>query len=343
MRSRSPSLWRSIGPARADVIPSLAAAALLAGLPLASPGCAQRPGVNEQSVTTRLAETPRRRAGEPTPPAAINGGVVSWETLQPLLAEAAGAQVLEEVALDRALAAEARRRGIELAPAQVEAEESNLLRTLRESGAAADDLAGRQVIDGVRRQRGLGPRRYQALLRRTALLRAMVQDQIDLSEPALRRAYELLHGPRYRVRIITVDSAPAGEAARRRLESGEPFGEVAARLSTDPSASVGGLVEPISPADMSYPSALREALPRLEEGEVSDPIALDRGFAIVRLEEVVPADGTPFEEARASVEREARIAQERRLMNDLADRLLRQTSVAPLDESMGWSWRMRGR
>ncbi|MFG0275240.1 MAG: peptidylprolyl isomerase [Phycisphaerales bacterium] len=261
--------------------------------------------------------------------------------MQPLLAEAAGAEVLQEITLDRALAEEARLRNVVITEEQVRAEEANLLRTLREAGAALDDAGGRQVLDDLRRRRGLGPRRYEALLRRTALLRAMVQDRVDLTDAALRRAFELIHGPRYRVRIITVDSIPAADAVQARLGAGESFGEVAARFSTDPSAGVGGLVEPISAADLNYPSALREALPRLQIGRVGGPIAIERGYVIVRLDEVLPADGVTFEEARDAVEREARIAQERTLMGELAARLIGQSGVTALDPSLDWSWRQQ--
>jgi len=317
-----------------------AAIAIALACPL--PGCAGAERNDDPLASTRLADAPdrtTRREGDP--PAVIAGTVVPWSSLQPLLAEAAGAQILEEVTLDRALADEARRRGVALADEQIRAEEDTLLRTLRESGAALDDAGGRQVLEDLRRRRGLGPVRYQRLLRRTALLRALVQDRVDLTEEAIRRAFELRHGARYRVRLITVDSAPAADAALARLSRGESFAEVAARVSTDASASRGGLLEPISAADLSYPSALREALPDLQPNKVAGPIALERSVALVRLEETLPADDVAFEEVRDAVEREARIAQERTLMSDLADRLLAASGVTPLDPSLAWSWRVR--
>ena len=315
-------------------------AVAIAGASLLLAGCSGRQTTSDPLAGTRLADAPtrtERRADDA--PAVVRGTVVPWSAMQPLLAEAAGAEVLQEITLDRALAEEARLRGVSVTDAQIRAEEANLLRTLREAGAALDDAGGRQVLDDLRRRRGLGPRRYEALLRRTALLRAMVQDQIDLTDAAIQRAYELLHGPRYRVRIITVDSIPAANAVQARLDAGEPFGEVAARFSTDPSAGVGGLVEPISAADLNYPSALREALPRLQAGRVSAPIAIERGYAILRLDEVIPADGIAFEDVRDSVEREARIAQERTRMSELAARLIGQSGVTALDPSLAWSWR----
>jgi foldase protein PrsA len=320
-----------------------ALAAIALALPLAclAPGCGGSGRADEPLAGARLAEAPERsrRAGDP--PAVIDGTVVPWSALQPLLAEAAGAQILEEVALDRALAEESRRRGVTVTPEQIRAEELTLLRTLLASGAALDDAGSQQVLADLRERRGLGPARYDRLLRRTALLRALVQNSVDLSEEAVRRAYELRHGPRYRVRLITVDSAPAADAALARLSRGESFAEVAARVSTDPSASRGGLLEPISAADLSYPSALREALPRLEPDKVAGPIALERNFALVRLEETLPADDVSFEEVRDEVERDARIAQERLLMSDLANRLLAASGITPLDPSLGWSWRVR--
>src|SRR5690606_18565950 len=110
------------------------------------------------------------------------GTSVSWERVQPLLAEAAGGFVLEEIALEMMLEAEMRQHGLSLTDAMLERE-----RLLIREAMAADDAARtpdevQRLLDGVRRRRGLGEQRYEALVRRSAMLRALVQDRVSVDE-----------------------------------------------------------------------------------------------------------------------------------------------------------------
>ena len=320
--------WRRPGP------PALLPAALAAVLCLTA--CAQRA---PESLAAPAQTTPSRPTAAP---ALVADRPVSWSELQPLLAEAAGGEILQEIVLDRMLEGEASRRAVRITPEDVQREEATILRALRDT-AGADESSGFQLLTQLRRQRGLGEHRYAALLRRTALMRALVQGDVDLSDERLRQAYELTHGERRVARIITVAALPDAQAVLTRLERGEPFAEVAARLSTDATAQRGGLLAPISPADTTYPSALREALRALEPGGVSAPIAIDRGYAILKLEEIIPTDNTSFESVKPQLTRDARLAQERALMNTLADRLLQRASVNVFDPALESAWRERSR
>ncbi len=265
---------------------------------------------------------------------------MTWETLRPLLAEAAGGLVLEEVVFDVTLAEEARRQGVAISADDIAREERLLARTLG-GAAGADEAATARHIEDVRRARGLGDVRYRALLERTALMRRLVAGEVRLTEAALAQMHETVHGERCRVRIITVVDPAGASEALRRLRAGEPFGEVAAALSTDPSAARGGIVEPISPADPSYPAGVRAALRTLTPGALSDPIGIDTGFAIVLLEERVAPDGVTIVEDRAGLEEAVRLRQERAAMSRLAERLLAGADVAVFDPRVEQAWRMR--
>src|SRR5690606_3630103 len=95
---------------------------------------------------------------------------------------------------------------------------------------------------------------------------------------------------------------------RRELDAApERFAELAMRHSIDASASRGGLLAPISTVDPAYPLAMLKAIDGLVaraeadgaradggDGEVSEVVAIDGGYALVqlveRLEGSVPAD-----------------------------------------------------
>src|SRR5690606_1933773 len=118
-----------------------------------------------------------------------------------------------------------------------------------------------RLLREVRRRRGLGEQRFLALLRRNAGMRAMVQGQVNVSEPSLQRAYKLAYGEQYVARIIVVPTLQ--DASRLRESLGDPnvsFADLAVKRSTDPSAVQGGLLPPISPVDDAFPKAVRDAL-----------------------------------------------------------------------------------
>lgn len=243
---------------------------------------------------------------QPDAPAAlVDGRSVSWGDLQPALAEAAGALVLGEVVLDTALEARASAAGIVITPDAIERERSLLLASMTPAGGSADDAV--RALARVRAERGLGPVRYAALLRRTALLRALVAPTISVSPEVLDEAFAIRYGEQVLVRMIVTASereasdalqavgadrdpptgaVPGGEAPgvqtpesdAQRREGGSlramRFASVAAKVSTDASRSSGGLLEPFSPRDTRYPAALRALVARLSVGEIGGPIAL---------------------------------------------------------------------
>jgi len=290
-------------------------------------------------VLRQDAEGAPRRLGRVSPPATLNGATIAWDALHDAMVEAAGAVALEETALDRLLAREAERRGIDINEDELDAEERALARSI---GAVADSDAERdRLVRELRDRRGLGPRRYEALLRRTATLRALVVPNVTIDEGTLELARAVRFGEKRRVRVITTATLLEAQTAIRRLERGEPFAEVAARLSTDASAARGGLIEPLSLADPSYPAALRDALRELEPGDRTNPVALEGAFAVARLEEILPPDDEGARAAQGILEEEARAEQERILMTRLANRLLDGAALNILDPALERAWRLR--
>jgi len=280
-----------------------------------------------------------RRLSRVSPPATLNGSPVAWAALHDAMVEAAGAVALEEAALDRLLSRETEERGVEITENDLEREERALAASV---GAVADGPAARdRLIRELRRRRGLGPRRYEALLRRTATLRKLVAPNVTINAESLERARRVRFGEKRRVRVITAPSLVEAQTAIRRLERGEAFGEVAARLSTDASAARGGLIEPLSLEDPTYPAALRDALRGLAPGERTGPVALEGAYAVVKLEEIIPADEDGAREAEGVLEEEARAEQERILMTRLANRLLDGAALNILDPALENAWRAR--
>lgn len=298
----------------------------------------QQDTTNQASTQNAKSTSRNDHSQRLTAAAMINGQAVRWDELQPLLAEAAGGMVLEELALDRMLENRLQREDIIITNQDIEQERSLLLRQLHD-----DPDKARRLLDQLRARRGFGHKRFQLLMERNAALRTLVQKNrdIEVTEHAVERLFDIQHGPKRQPRLIVVPTLGDARKAIERLESGQRFGDVAVELSTDSSASRGGLLEPISRSDPAYPKALREALWRLEVGERSDPILLDNQYAVLKLVREVPGDGIELSSVRATLEKQVRLNQERLAMDELARQLLRQASVTIFNESLHESWNNR--
>lgn len=248
---------------------------------------------------------------------------------------------LQEVVLDRLLARECERRGIRITEADLATERQALTDTLvRDAGASAADAE--RLLERIRRQRGLGDARFAALLRRNAQMRRLVAPEVSITTDEVAQAFRMLHGEKYRARVIIVPTHAQAARIRSELEGGAGpltprFIEAAVAHSTDASAARGGLINPISPADPAYPASVREALAATEPGRLTPVVAVDRGFAILLLEERIPADGTALATVAPQIEAQVRRRRERLLMDELARRLLAGARLTPLDRALEWS------
>ncbi len=274
------------------------------------------------------------------PAALVNGRGVDWGELRPLLNEAAGATVLQELILDRLVAEQTAAAGFTIDSDDIEVEREFFYAALDEDPQKAVLLAQQ-----VKERQGLGRIRFAMRLRTNAGLRALVRSQVTVTDASVARMHESVHGPKRQARLIVVVGLPDAEAVMRRLDAGESFSDIAVEVSTDPSAARGGLLEPISRVDPRYPEALRQALWALETGGVSNPVLLDDRYALLHLVREIEADGVTLEEARPHLRELVRLEQERILMDRKARQLAATVSVTVIDDALqeSWEWKNRGR
>ncbi|NBC10603.1 MAG: hypothetical protein GVY24_02560 [Planctomycetes bacterium] len=267
------------------------------------------------------------------PVAYIDARALTAGDLRASLYEAAGGEVLADLVLDRAVAQALADRGLEPDAADLAAEKRRLLETLSDD----PDTAAR-LLNELRNTRGLGQARFEALLRRSAGLRKLVADRVEVTDAALQRQYLLRHGPRYRVRLLVTATADEANKLRRQALDGTPFSDLAALHSIDPSAAQGGLLSPISPADTSYPQAVRNALPKLDAEAISPVLALGDRFAVLKLEDKIKADDVALDDVRNELASAVRRRGERLLMEQQARELLAAAEVVVLDPALKAAW-----
>lgn len=96
------------------------------------------------------------------------------------------------------------------------------------------------------------------------------------------------------------DAAKAkAEEIRKRVAAGEPFAKLASELSDSGSKANGGLIGPISRADLS--PELQKQLTLVKVGDLMPTFRTPRGYQIIKLESSVGAKTRTLDEARAEV------------------------------------------
>jgi hypothetical protein len=267
------------------------------------------------------------------PAALVNGKTVDWGELRPLLNEAAGAEVLREIVLDRRIGEALAASRVTISADDVAGERRILLEELDPNPNHAVRL-----LDELRDRQKLGPQRFERLLRRNAALRKLAADRVEVTEMMLREQFDVYYGPTRQARIIVTPTLGQAEAAISEVRSGASFADVATRRSSDLSAARGGLLEPISVSNQLYAKSLRDALWALPPGEISNPIMVDNRFAVLQLVSENPAFKADFDTERQRLERIVRLAQERLVMDQLARQMMADNSVTIFDESLNQAW-----
>lgn len=300
-------------------------ATLIAAVPLA--GCVDAPRAIERAPTHPDA----------APLAYVAGAPVFDADLRPALIEAAGARVLTDAVLGRLVADRLVQLGITPTETDRAAEVERLAQALDDD----PDTAAR-LLRELRERRGLGEARFAELVARNAGLRALIRDRVDVREPAVQQAFRLAYGRSVRVRLIVAPSLAAATALRTRAAApgvtDADFARLAAEESTDASAAQGGLLSPLRPDDNSYPAAILDAADRLAVDEVSPPIAVGGGFALLRCLERLPAQDVELDDVRPQLEADVRRRAERVLMQQAARELVSGAKVVVLDPVLKTGW-----
>lgn len=323
---------------RSIIVAVLCAALLATGC--AAPPAQERPPEHapertaDQTPGPSAGSGPAGASGGGTVLGYVNGTAIRQGDLWPALLERAGGEVLEEVVLDQLLRERFAQRGLTLTAEDIADELTRLSAALSPD---ADEAA--RLLAALRERRGLGDDRFDRLLRRNAGLRKLIAGEVAVTDAAVRRAFALRYGPRYRVRLIVAPDARTAGTLRQRAAAGESFSDLATQFSTDPSAAQGGLLSPISPADPTYPQVLRNILPELEPQKPSGVVALDGGFGILWLEETVPAQPVAWDDVREALAQEVRAQAERLLMEQTARAMLQAADVLILDPALKPAWK----
>jgi parvulin-like peptidyl-prolyl isomerase len=146
--------------------------------------------------------------------------------------------------------------------------------------------------------------------------------------------FAIVHGPRYPVRIIVVTTRTEAGHVFETLQNGDSFSEVAIQQSIDSSSVTGGRVSAISCADPSWPAPIRESISTLGVGEISPPIFIGDRWAIINVTDEPSTPSVQFRDVENKMRELATRTQERFLMENLAQRLIKNSTMKIFDKDL---------
>lgn len=109
------------------------------------------------------------------------------------------------------------------------------------------------------------------------------------------------------------------------------FEETAREFSRGPHASEGGLVASISKPMQAPYDALSQRIFEMSQGQVTEPIERENGWAIVRCGQITPAKSGSFEENQADIRRAVAEENYNRAMQDYVYKLAEKATITSLD------------
>lgn len=158
-------------------------------------------------------------------------------------------------------------------------------------------------------------------------------DEVASYYASHRAAYD---GRDFEVREILVKSADEAERARRSVESGCDFADVAKAVSIAPTATQGGLSHYDPKA---LPPVFARAIEPLEDGQTSGVVRTDLGYHIFRLER--RSEPAPLERVRDRVADDVLASKNEQLVQEDMERLLGAARVTVNRSSLPFQYEGR--
>ena len=276
---------------------------------------------------TRPAKSSRRDYLKNRPVASVNGRGLSHDDFYDLLVKTHGRETLDEWVLLEVVRQEAQQRGVADTQALRDAE---LNRLLDDMAPDSSQINRQAMLDFLLRSRGLTQGQLDIILKRRALLRQMVEQEVEIPPSSERTEFERLYGAKRSVRLIAAATLRDIERVQRELDDGGDFAELVRKHSEhQASLTSDGWIGPFSTNEPGVPEAIRTAAFDLQKpGRRSEPFQYldspDRLYwGIIQLEQQLEAEPVSFEDTRPEIRRFLREQELSRRMIELQNSLVR--------------------
>jgi parvulin-like peptidyl-prolyl isomerase len=246
-----------------------------------------------------------------------------------------------------------------------------LLQNGRDRGLRLGDDQFKQIVSNIRKEQKLEDEaKFQAALAqenmtmddlRKQLERQMLIEQVqrqevgsklNITEEEARQYYarhpdEFTEPASVTLREILVE-VPAAEGGvnvakddeaqkkiadiRARALKGEDFAKLAAEVSDSPSKANGGLIGPFARSDMS--PQLQQLVDKMKQGDVTQPLRVQKGYQLFKLETLKAAAVQPFDSVRDLIADKVAAARTQTEMRKFLARLRAQAIIEWKNEEL---------
>ena len=321
---------------RPQAAPATASAAALRGQPVAAP------------------QAPRLLATAPDEPAArLPGLVITQRQFLSPLVEGHGLPVLLKVVQLELAKQNAVRKGLKLTPEDLRQErERTLEQAFSEQGTKTQDQIDAAVAKGdaataerlrhelkqdreraldqlLAQQRVTRPE-FDIVIQMNAYLRKIAsQEMREIDDEVLRKAFDTEYGATVRVRHVQGANLQEVTRAQAMVKAGEPFEEVARKMSRNPrTAALGGELPRFGLATTNVPDNFKQAAFGLSEGQVSDIVYCEGAYHLIKLEQKFAPRAVKFEGVKEGLRAKVHEQVLQGAINHLRDQLVEQTRTS---------------
>lgn len=236
--------------------------------------------------------------------------ITQAELMRPLIESHGLPTLLNLVQLEMATA-DAARLGLVVSDADVQAEDDRTVRKMFQdaAGAAAAGAAAAKapdeseypaLLEQFLQRRNMSRADWNLLMRINATLRKLAEPKAQgaIRDEQLEEAFRQLYGEKAQVLHIQCGNLQEVAEARRRIDAGESFEQVARELSRNSrTGPLGGELPPFT-RQSAYPEAFKDAAFALQPGQVSDPVMADNAYHLIKLVRRIEPTVIKFEDVK---------------------------------------------
>jgi len=269
------------------------------------------------------------RAGAPAAPsksaalkivATVNGENVTRNDLAVECLRHYGTEVLENLVNKYLIRQECQRRNISVTEAEVNVEIKRMAERFK--------LPVDQWLELLEKERGIRAQQYASdIIWPMLALRKLAGPALEVTQQELQGHFESRYGEAVKARMIVCDDRNTAEAVRAAaVANPDQFGDLAREKSIDaPSASLNGLVQPIR--KHIGPKEIERVAFQMQDGQISEVIAVNAQFVVLKRESVQPAVRVAFEQVKMGMIEVIRDRKMRDVTGDTFRRLQDQAEV----------------
>ena len=225
--------------------------------------------------------------------AVVNGDEISQEEFIEFAISGGGAQLLDQIILEKIIQQKADQEGITISDKELETKFNEF----------KDQVPSKDLFEEFLTQQGLTEESFREQMRTNLLLEKMVKAEIEVSDEEVREYFdgnkEQFGEPeQVKAKQIIAETEEEAKKAHKRLQDGEDFTEVAKDVSIDPETKDnGGDLGNVPKGRLArIDPDLEEKVFSLAEGELSEPIESQSGFYIVHVDKKIAAKEAEFDE-----------------------------------------------